>query len=106
MFTVLKSFSGIARAIIVIIMEATEAAPGDSLNRGYTQAGAANQTKASSRPPRMAPQTTDRVFSALPTSSSLFCRPAPISRPMIIAAVEDRPKEATITIFSMLPAMV
>ena len=102
----MKSFSGMASAIMVIIMEATAAAPWDSLNRGYTQRGAANRTKASSVPPSTKPSPTARAFSALPTSRSLSCRPAPISRPMMMAAVVDRPKEATITIFSTLPAMV
>ena len=88
------------------ILEATAAAPWDSLNRGYTQAGAASRTKSSSRAPSVSPLSTARVFRDLPTSRILSARPAPTSRPMMMEAVEARPKATTMVIFSTLPAMV
>ena len=67
MFTLLKSFSGINRAMTVIIMVATSMAPGDSWNRGNTQMGATYRANSHSSTPKIVPHSSARVFSARPT---------------------------------------
>ena len=106
MFTLLKSFSVIYRAITVIIMVATDSAPSDRWNRGNTHTGATNRANSHSSTPRQAPHRAARVFRVRPVLYTWSVRPAPISLPMMMAAVAAMPKENTMQIFSTLPAMV
>ena len=78
----------------------------ESWNRGKIYRGTRVQLRASMIQPTIRPTIVERTFRARPTSYTVLWRPAPISRPMMMAAVAESPIKATSASFSMLPATV
>ena len=102
----LKARGAIMTAIMVSMVRAMREVLSESWNRGKIYRGTRVQLRASMMHPTIRPTIVERTFRARPTSYTVFWRPAPISRPMMMAAVAESPIKVTRASFSMLPATV